>query len=171
MTAPDATPPFARDFRPLEGGCCCGAIRYKVTAPPMIVHACHCRDCQRVTGSAFVINLWIERKFVEATGPAPQTFRLVGGSGKDNVVSFCGDCGTTLWSRYHVVRGDCLWVRAGTLDRPDAVAPDVHIQTRRKLPWLTLPAGVPAYPTMYKLDEVWTPESRERLRANAEAGG
>ena len=51
----------------LEGGCSCGAIRYKLTNSPLIVHACHCRDCQRVTGSGFVINIWIEKKFVEAS--------------------------------------------------------------------------------------------------------
>ncbi len=50
----------------LEGGCSCGAIRYKLTNTPLIVHACHCRDCQRVTGSGFVINIWIEKRFVEA---------------------------------------------------------------------------------------------------------
>jgi hypothetical protein len=50
-----------------EGGCSCGAVRYALTRDPMIVHACHCRDCQRVSGSVFVIDLWIERKHVEAT--------------------------------------------------------------------------------------------------------
>ena len=49
----------------LEGRCACGNIRYRLTAAPMIVHACHCRDCQRLSGSAFAINLWIERRFVE----------------------------------------------------------------------------------------------------------
>ena len=78
----------------LEGGCACGAIRYKLTATPLIVHACHCRDCQRLTGSAFVTNIWIERKFVEAIGPEPKSFRLAGGSGQHHDVFFCGDCGT-----------------------------------------------------------------------------
>ena len=60
----------------LEGGCSCGAIRYKLTNTPLIVHACHCRDCQRVTGSAFVINIWIEKRFVEATGATPKSITL-----------------------------------------------------------------------------------------------
>lgn len=155
----------------MEGGCACGAIRYKLAEPPIIVHACHCRDCQRITGSAFVINLWIERKFVEAAGQPPKSFKLAGGSGQTHEVFFCGDCGTYVWSRYHGAPGDALFVRAGTLDHPEAVKPDVHIFTRSKLPWLNLPADVPAYKSFYKIDEVWPAASRERLRRNrAEKG-
>ena len=147
----------------LAGGCACGAIRYKLTEHPLIVHACHCRDCQRITGSAFVINLWIERKFVE-TNRAPKSFRLIAGTGKPHDVFFCEKCGTYLWSFYHAAPGDALFVRAGTLDRPEQVNPDVHIFTRSKLPWLQLPKDVPAFETFYKIDEVWLAESKERLR-------
>lgn len=150
----------------MEGGCACGAIRYKLAEPPLIAHACHCRDCQRITGSAFVINLWIERKFVEAAGQKPKSFKLAGGSGQTHEVFFCGDCGTYVWSRYYGAPGDALFVRAGTLDRPEAVKPDVHIFTRSKLPWLELPADVRAYKSFYKIDEVWPAASRERLRRN-----
>ena len=151
----------------LEGGCACKAIRYRLTENPLIVHACHCRDCQRLTGGPFVINIWIEGKFVEPDPVLPKSFRLTGGSGKHpHDVFFCEACGTTLWSRYHIVPSDCLFVRAGTLDTPEAVKPDVHIYTRSKLPWLTLPQGVPAFPSGYKIDEVWSPASRERLRRN-----
>src|SRR5438034_4243257 len=95
----------------LEGGCSCAAVRYKLTASPLVVHACHCRDCQRVTGSAFVINIWIEGKFVETNGAVPKSFTLKGGSGKDHEVFFCGKCGTYVWSRYHGAPGDYLFVR------------------------------------------------------------
>ena len=152
----------------LEGRCACGAIKYKLTASPMIVHACHCRDCQRLTGSAFVINIWIERKFVEPGGANPKSFRLAGGTGKPHDVFFCGACGTYPWSRYHGAPGDFLFVRAGTLDNPDAVTPDVHIFTRSKVPWLDLPPGVPAFKAFYKIDEIWSAESMERMR-NARA--
>jgi hypothetical protein len=151
----------------LEGGCACRTIRYRLTASPLIVHACHCRDCQRLTGGPFVINIWIEAKFVEAGAAAPKPFRLAGGSGKHHHdVFFCQACGTTLWSRYHIVPGDCLFVRAGTLDTPEAVRPDVHIYTRSKLPWLALPDGVPAFPSSYRIDDVWSAESKERLSRN-----
>ena len=108
----------------LEGGCSCGAIRYKLTNSPLIVHACHCRDCQRVTGSGFVINVWIEREFVERTGATPKSVTLKGGTGQDHDAFFCDKCGTYVWSRYHIAPGDALFVRAGTLDNPDAVKPD-----------------------------------------------
>jgi len=148
----------------LEGGCSCGRIRYTLQSTPLIVHACHCRDCQRVTGSAFVTNIWIERKFVEVSGAEPKSFRLKGGSGKAHDVFFCETCGTYVWSRYQVTRGDMLFVRAGTLDDPTAVRPDVHIFTRTKVPWLELPKGVPAFETIYKIDQFWPAESKERLR-------
>ena len=50
----------------LEGGCACGAVRYRLTSAPMFVHCCHCRDCQRQTGSAFVLNALIEADRVDA---------------------------------------------------------------------------------------------------------
>jgi hypothetical protein len=156
----------------LKGRCACGAIWYELTASPLIVHACHCRDCQRITGGPFVINIWIERKFVERSGAAPKSFRLSGGSGKGHDVFFCGTCGTYLWSRYHIAPGDCLFVRAGTLDEPGAVTPDVHIFTRTKVPWLELPKGVRAYEAIYQMsDDVWSRESRDRLRRDTSGQG
>jgi len=149
----------------LEGGCTCGKIRYSLTNSPLIVHACHCRDCQRITGGPHVINIWIERKFVEPSGAAPKSYLLKAGSGKDHEVFFCADCGTYVWSRYSIAPGDCLFVRAGTLDNPAAVTPDVHIFTRSKLPWVRLPEGVQSYEAAYgDLSKVWSAESLKRLR-------
>jgi hypothetical protein len=143
-------------------------VRYRLAAEPMIVHACHCRDCQRLTGSAFVLNLWIERRFVEATGATPRSFTLRAGSGQGHDVFFCDVCGTTLWSHYHAPPGDTLFVRAGTLDQPDSVAPDVHIFTRSKLPWLALPEGARAFEAMYgDFAAVWPAERLARFRRNA----
>lgn len=145
----------------LEGGCACGAVRYKLTNTPLVVHACHCRDCQRLSGSAFATNIWIERKFVEAGLAALGSFQLAGGSGQPHDVFFCERCGTTVWSRYHPVPW-ALFVRAGTLDDPDAVGPDLHIFTRSKVPWLELPASARTFDTFYKLGEVWPAASLER---------
>ncbi|HYZ39433.1 MAG TPA: hypothetical protein VE687_02280, partial [Stellaceae bacterium] len=69
--------------------------------------------------------------------------------------------------RYHRAPGDCLFVRAGTLDDSAVVTPDVHIFTRSKLPWLPLPEGVRSFASIYSsVAEVWSAESRERLRRN-----
>jgi hypothetical protein len=150
----------------LKGGCACGAFRYKLTAAPLIVHACHCRDCQRLTGSAFVTNIWIEKKFVEIASGSPKSFKLTAGSGKPHEVFFCETCGTYLWSEYHASPGDTLLVRVGTLDHPELVKPDVHIFTRSKLPWFDLPKDVPSFESFYRIQEVWSAESKERLRRN-----
>jgi hypothetical protein len=150
----------------LEGGCACGAIRYTLTAAPMIVHACHCRDCQRLTGSAFVVNLWIERNFVEPSGPEPVAFPVPPGpSGTRHDVFHCAACGTALWSKYHGVPGDTLFVRGGTLDDLGAITPDVHIFTRSKAPWLELPADARVFDAYYRRSEVWSPESLARWQA------
>jgi hypothetical protein len=151
----------------LEGGCACGEIRYKLTKAPMIVHACHCRDCQKQTGSAFVINLWIEREFVEATGAEPVAFRVLpgGSSGQPHDVFRCAKCGTALWSKYHAAPGDTILLRAGTLDEPSAITPDVHIFTRSKVPWLELPEGARVFSAYYQRSEVWSPESLARWKA------
>jgi hypothetical protein len=150
-----------------EGGCACGAVRYRLTEEPLIVHACHCRDCQRLTGSAFVVNIWIERSFVEPSGPTPRSFTLTAGTGRGHDVCFCGTCGTTLWSRYHAPPGDTLFVRAGTLDDPTSAPPDVHIFTRSKLPWLALPEGARAFEAMYgDFAAVWPAERLARFRSH-----
>jgi hypothetical protein len=75
----------------LEGGCACGAVRHRLTAPPLIVHACHCRDCQKMTGSAFVLNMWIEKNCVDADHSLPKSVMLAAGSGKSHEVFFCGN--------------------------------------------------------------------------------
>ena len=148
-----------------EGGCACGAVRYKLTAEPLIVHACHCRDCQRLSGSAFAMNVWIERRHVAATGAERLVSMAVpAGSGKPQEIFRCPDCGTALWSKYHAAPGDTVLLRAGTLDHPETVAPDVHIFTRSRLPWIELPKGVPSFAAFYKLAEFWPAASRERLR-------
>jgi hypothetical protein len=78
--------------------------------------------------------------------------------------SFCGDCGTYVWSRYYGAPGDDLFVRAGTLDNPDAVKSNVHIFTRSRVPWLKLPENVPAFEAFYKIEKIWPAESMERAR-------
>jgi hypothetical protein len=109
------------------------------------------------------VNLWIERSCVTASGAVPRSFALRAGSGRPHEVFFCGDCGTTLWSRYHLVPA-ALFVRAGTLDDPRAIAPDVHLFTRSKLPWVALPAGVPAFASFYRIAAVWSAEQQARWR-------
>jgi hypothetical protein len=132
----------------LEGGCACGKVRFRLAGPPMFTHCCHCRDCQRQTGSAFVLNALIEAERVAILAGAPQGLPAPTDSGRPHIIFRCPDCQTAVWSEYggaSVLR----FVRVGTLDDPDAVPPDVHIYTRSKLAWITLPAGVPAFEAYY----------------------
>jgi hypothetical protein len=144
----------------MEGGCACGAVRYRLTTEPLFVHCCHCLSCQRQTGSAFVINLLIERDRVEVTGE-PVTVDVARDSGGTQKIYRCPSCMTAVFSEYTFPH---IWfVRGGTLDEPRSVEPDVHIFTRSKVPWVTLPEGVPAVEVFYDLEELWPPESLRRV--------
>jgi hypothetical protein len=85
-------------------------------------------------------------------------------SGRPHTVFRCSECGTAVWSNYGGLT-KLRFVRVGTLDDPTALPPDVHIYTRSKLPWLTLPQGVPAFEAYYNSREVWPAESLERRKA------
>ena len=154
----------------LEGGCACGKVRYRMTARPMFVHCCHCLNCQKHTGSAFVINLLIEASRVALLRAAPQPVEMPRNGGSPNSIFRCAKCEVGVWSVYGG-RDAVLFVRGGTLDTPSAVAPDVHIYTRSKLPWVRLPDSVPAFEEYYDPKALWPAESRERRKAAMAGGG
>jgi len=150
----------------MDGRCACGEVRYRLHERPFAVHCCHCRDCQRLTGSAFVVNLWIERRFVETVQGVLDEDIVTAGSGGPHTICRCAECGTALWSYYPRLGRDTVLLRAGTLDDPASVTPDVHIFTRSKLPWVQLPAGAPVFEAFYKPSDLWPAESLERWRRN-----
>jgi hypothetical protein len=147
----------------LEGGCACGDVRYRLTTEPLFVHCCHCLNCQRQTGSAFVINLLIEADRVELLAGDPQPVSVPRSGGKKQKIWRCPTCQVAVWSQYTSAR--VRFVRGGTLDDPHAVTPDVHIFTRSKLDWVTLPDGVPAFNVYYDTNKLWPAASLERLEA------
>ena len=147
-----------------DGRCSCGTVRYRLTSPPMFVHACHCTECQRLSGGAFAINALIEADRVELLSGAPEPVPVTGTSGKPQTILRCPRCRVALWSHYPGGGPGLSFVRAGTLDDPSRLAPDIHIYTSTKLPWLELPAGVPAVPEYYSAKEVWREESLARVR-------
>lgn len=148
----------------MEGGCSCGVIRYRMATAPMFVNCCHCRDCQRQTGSAFAINAIIEADRVEMLQGQPERVTLPTESGRPHDVYRCPTCQTALWSDYGR-RRVLLFLRVGTLDDPAALPPNVHIFTRSKLPWLPLPDDVPAVPVYYDMNALWPAASLARRRA------
>jgi hypothetical protein len=146
-----------------EGGCACGEVRYRLTSDPLFVHCCHCLNCQRQTGSAFVINVLIEADRVELLAGEPQPVDVSRDDGSKQRIWRCPSCQIAVYSQYTSPR--VRFVRAGTLDDPAAVVPDVHIFTRSKLPWVTLPDSVPAFDVYYDTQKLWPAESLERLEA------
>ena len=146
-----------------DGGCSCGAVRYRLASDPLFIHCCHCLNCQRQTGSAFVINLLIEADRVEVLAGEPAPVDAPRDDGSVQRIYRCTQCQVAVYSEYSAPQ--VLFVRAGTLDDPAAVAPDVHIFTRTKLPWVTLPEGIPAVDIYYDHDELWPADSLRRLEA------
>jgi hypothetical protein len=149
-----------------DGGCTCRQIRYRMSGAPMFVHCCHCRWCQRETGSAFVINALIEAERVALLQGEPEIVNTPSNSGKGQHIARCPTCFVALWSTYAGGAGDALrFLRVGTLDDPDSFSPDIHIFTSSKQPWVMLPAETPAVPEYYKAAEHWPKDSLQRRAA------
>jgi len=146
-----------------EGGCACGAVRYRLASEPMFVHCCHCLNCQRQTGSAFVVNLLIEADRVELIAAEPQSVDVPRDDGSVQRIFRCPACQVAVYSEYG--RPEVRFVRGGTLDDPTGIEPDVHIFTKSKVGWVTLPEGAPAFEVYYDSKALWPAESLERLRA------
>jgi hypothetical protein len=146
-----------------EGGCSCGAVRYRLTSDPLVVHCCHCLNCQRQTGSAFVINLLIEADRVELLADPPEPVGAPRDDGSEQRIFRCPTCQVAVYSEYGWP--EVRFVRAGTLDDPSWVTPDVHIFTKSKVGWVALPESAPAFEVYYDRKDVWPAASLERLDA------
>jgi hypothetical protein len=151
----------------VEGGCMCGAVRYSMQSPPLVVHCCHCTECQRQNGSAFAVNAMIEHDRIEIIRGETVAGHMPAESGGGQTVHRCGNCGVILWSHYSGAGPAIAFVRAGTLDDPSVCPPDIHIFTRSKQPWVVLPEGAKAVDVYYNAAEHWSGASLERLAAVA----
>lgn len=150
---------------PIEGGCACRSVRYRMETAPLFVHCCHCRWCQRETGSAFALNALIEADRVTATGPSPpDVVDTPSESGSGQLVARCPRCKVALWSHYFRTGPFVKFVRVGTLDHPDLLPPDLHIYTASRQPWIVLPEGARAVPGHYDRERYWPPDSLARRR-------
>jgi len=128
------------------------------------VHCCHCRWCQRETGSAFVINAVVETSSLDVTGETVLV-DTPSASGKGQKIARCPKCHVAIWGHYASAGTGLAFVRAGTLDDPGAVTPDVHIYISTKLAWVQLPEGVKVFDEFYDVPKVWSPEALARARA------
>ena len=159
---------MAEEAASLEGRCTCGEVRYRLADRPFAIHCCHCRDCQRQTGSAFAINGVIEADRVELIKGTPEAVTMPTESGRPHDIYRCLDCRTALWSDYG--RRPMRFVRMSTLDEAAAFKPDAHIFTRSKLPWVSLSDGVPAFDIFYDMKMQWPADSLKRRDALLGAG-
>lgn len=147
------------------GRCTCGEIRFRLTDRPLFVHACHCRWCQRESGTAFATNAMIETDRVQRLSGTPELVDTPSASGRGQLVARCPRCRVAVWSHYAGSGKAVSFVRAGTLLDPERLPPDIHIFTATKQPWLTLPDGVPAVPVYYEREKLWPAQSLARREA------
>jgi hypothetical protein len=153
------------EFRPLEGGCTCGEVRYRMLSKPMFVHCCHCHWCQRETGASFALNAMIEADRVQLLTGEVEIVHTPSNSGKGQKIARCPKCRIALWSNYSGAGDAVHFVRVGTLDEAERLPPDIHIFTASKQPWLVIPPGMPAVEEYYERTAYWPRESLERRSA------
>lgn len=149
---------------PVEGGCDCRYVRYRMESAPLFVHCCHCRWCQRESGASFALNAMIEADRVSLLSGEPVAVDTPSASGRGQLIFRCPRCMVALWSNYSGAGPLVRFVRVGTLDNPDLLAPDIHIFTASRQPWLDLPAGTAAVSEYYDREKYWPAESLERRR-------
>lgn len=144
--------PSLPDF-PVEGGCICGAVRYRLDAPPLGVYNCHCKDCQRSAGSAYSSSMIVKRETLIVAG-ATDTYDKTAQSGRVVRQHSCGVCGTRVFNE--PLSSPALYVlRPGTLDDSSWAIPIGNIWTGSKAPWVEIDPAVPNFPGQ--------PDSREPL--------
>jgi hypothetical protein len=129
---------------PITGGCLCGAVRYEANEPPIETGTCHCRMCQKSTGSAFMVMAKFARPALRFTKGEPKLYR----SSSIKEKGFCSNCGSLLFDRYLVWKSerttpDMIWIQLGTLDHPEAISIDFHYGVETQLPWVHFDDGLP----------------------------
>jgi hypothetical protein len=149
---------------PLEGGCDCRQVRYRMQTRPLFVHCCHCRWCQRESGASFALNAMIETDRVTLIAGTPDSVKVPSESGYGQQISRCPQCKIAVWSHYAGPGPFLRMVRVGTLDEPDHVPPDLHIYTASKQPWVIIPPDMRSVPEYYDREAYWPAESLERRR-------
>ena len=130
----------------IKGGCLCGAVSYSGNADPAFVGLCHCKDCQKVTGSAFAVIVGVPVSAVTFTGET-KSFTKRADSGKPTERRFCPVCGTTLADTVAVMP-DIIMIGAGTLDDPSWIQPKMQIYCDSAQPWVQLQGEMKSFPKM-----------------------
>ena len=128
-----------------SGGCQCGEVRYESAGEADALYACHCRECQKQSASAFGLSLIVPRAGLRVTRGEPKFWMRGTDSGGRLKCAFCPNCGTRLWHEAQS-RPETCSLKAGSLDAPVDLAAAVHIWTTRKLPGVAIPDGARQFP-------------------------
>ena len=148
-----------------EGGCGCGHVRYRVAGEPVFVNNCHCRQCQVQTGSTSVVNAFFESDRLSLLSGELTDHTVKAGSGGPHVIRRCASCGTALWSHYPRLGTLGAGVRVGTLDDSAALTPDAAIFVAERMPWVSLPEGIPHFDKTYDPKDLLPPDRLARMVA------
>lgn len=158
-----AQQPKSRPFPNINGGCVCYTVRYRLLTSPLFCYACHCPDCQKLTGSGFGLFLHMEAYNVQVLSPTqPVLIAQQRGQGHVSRLAVCPSCKVELWSESFLGKG-VVDVRVGTLSFASLFEPDVHTFTESKLSWLILPEGARTRERDYNYKELWPKSSLRRL--------
>lgn len=127
----------------MTGGCLCGAVRYEAEGAPAFTGLCHCRDCQKASGSGHVPAMGMPRAAVKISGET-KGFSVVGDSQRSLTRNFCPTCGSVVFAESEGMPGMIL-LTAGTLDEPSQFKPQVAIFTRSRPDWANVGGGIPEF--------------------------
>lgn len=147
------------------GQCSCGGTRYKLTKDPMFTHVCHCSQCKRQTGTAFVTHVFIETAHFEPISGEIEPVDGPSTTGGGHQLFRCSTCQSALYSQYGGNEKLSL-VKGGTLDDLGSITVGAHLWVEAKVPWIDIPPSVPAFHQNYEPAEVWAADALER-RKNA----
>lgn len=120
---------------PMRGGCSCGTIRYEIRAFPLLLYACNCTDCQRISGSAFALNMPVATSGFRLTQGEPKGWHHTSPSGAEVTSWFCGECGARIYGS-RASRPQSMNIRAGTLDDTTWLRPIAHMFMRSAQAWV-----------------------------------
>lgn len=120
-----------------EGGCQCGAVRYRFSGRPLTLYLCHCGECQKQSSSAFGMSLWVPRNEFEITSGTPKFWTRSADSGGRVVCAFCPDCGSRLFHAGEP-ESETISLKAGSLDDTSWLKPAGHIWTKSAQSWVPI---------------------------------
>ena len=129
---------------PIHGSCQCGQVQYELLEPPLFVAACHCKECQKLSTSAFSITAMVNADSVRFQGEMQEWSRLAD-SGNVSAAKFCTVCGNRMY-HYNPEDPYRLKLKPANLDDTSIIQPTMHIWVSEKQDWFAIPEDVEVHP-------------------------